>query len=114
VTTGTIIRVFDYASKTVSAWGVPGQFPSWSPDGSRIAYVPQLGGTLRLMNSDGTNQRALTSALRTYVEGPISWSSDSKWLLARSNAGMLDLVDVETGTVLPLPYSTTYPAGSLK
>lgn len=114
VTTGTLIKVFDYATKTVSAWSVNGQNPSWSPDGSRIAYVPQFGGVLRLVNPDGTDQRAVTSGTRTYVEGPISWSADSKWLLARSNTGTLDLVEVATGNVLPIPFAAGYANASLK
>lgn len=114
VTSGTIIRVFDYATKSVSGWSVPGQHPSWSPDGSRIAYVPQSGGLLRVINADGSNGRPITQSDRTYVEGPISWSSDSKWILARRGGGPLDLVDVETGIALPLPYTNGYSTGSLK
>jgi hypothetical protein len=115
VTTGTLIKVFDYASKTVSSWSVPGQSPSWSPDGTRIAYVPQNGGTLRVVNADGTNQRVVTSSsTRLYGEGPISWSSDSRWILAHANGPTLDLVEVATGMVLPLPFTTDYVSASLK
>jgi hypothetical protein len=56
----------------------------------------------------------ITPANRTYTEGSISWSADSKWLLAKSNAGTLDLIEVDTGTVLPLGYTTSYQSGSLK
>lgn len=112
VTTGTNIKVFDYATKTTSTWSVPGQHPSWSPDGSRIAYVPQFGGTLRLVNADGTNQRVVGPSNRSYNEGPISWSSDSKWLLARGTTW--DLVEVETGIVIPLAHLNAYRDVSLK
>jgi WD40 repeat protein len=114
VTSGPIIRVFDYATKTVSGWSVAGQYASWSPDGSRIAYIPSFGGVLRVVNADGTNQRLVGPSDRTYVDGPISWSSDSKWLLARRNLGPLDLVEVETGIALPLPYALAYYNASLK
>jgi hypothetical protein len=110
VTTGTNIKVFDYATKTVSSWSVPGQHPSWSPDGSKIAYVPQHGGTMRLINADGTNQRVLGT--RTYAEAPISWSSDSKWILARGT--VWDLIEVETGLVLPLAHLAGVREASLK
>ena len=115
VTGGSIIKVFDYASKTVLPWSVPGQYPSWSPDGSRIAFVPQDGGPLHLINAaDGSGERVLTPASRPYDVLPISWSSDSKWLLARANAGVLDLIEVATGTVLPLAYSSEFLSASLK
>lgn len=113
--TGPVIRVFDYASNSVLPWGVKGQSPSWSPDGSRIAFVPETGGPLHLINAaDGGGERVLTPASRTYMEAPIGWSPDSKWLLARANVLMLDLIEVSTGQVLPLGYSASYLSGSLK
>ena len=115
VTTGPIIKVFDYASKTVLPWSVPGQRPSWSPDGSRIAFVPEGGGPLHLINAaDGSGDQVLTPPDRTYMEASISWSSDSKWLLAKSNAGVLDLIEVATGKTLPLGYTEAFQSGSLK
>ena len=115
VTTGTVIKVFDYPSKSVLGWGIAGQHPSWSPDGTRIAFVQQFGGSLRVINAaDGSGQRVISPANRTYTEGSISWSADSKWVVAKSNAGTLDLIEVDTGTMLPLGYTTSYQSGSLK
>jgi Tol biopolymer transport system component len=115
VTTGTVIKVFDYASKSVLGWGIAGQHPSWSPDGTRIALVQQFGGSLRVINAaDGSGQRVISPANRTYTEGSISWSADSRWVLAKSNAGTLDLIEVDTGTMLPLGYTTSFQSGSLK
>jgi 1,4-alpha-glucan branching enzyme len=45
---------------------------------------------------------------------PIDWSPDSKWLIARSVAGVLDLVEVETGRVLPLGYTASHRPAGLK
>ncbi len=112
VNAGPIIRVFDYATKTVSAWSVPGQYPSWSPDGSRIAYITQFGGPLRVINADGTNARVIGSTTRLYGEGPITWTADSKWLLARYDGW--ELIEVETGNTIPLPFTSAYSNGSLK
>jgi len=114
VTTGPVIRVFDYPSKTLLPWSVPGQRPSWSPDGSRIAFVPEGGGPLHLINAaDGSGDQVLTPD-RPYMESSISWSSDSKWLLAKAQAGVVDLIEVATGQTLPLPYSGAFQSGSLK
>jgi Tol biopolymer transport system component len=107
VTSGRQIRVFDYTTRTVSAWSVPGNYPAWSPDGTQIAYSQQSGGPLHLINADGTNQR-LISAGRSYSEWPLAWSPDSKWLIAQDlNYGITDIIEIATGTVLP----TTNPAG---
>ena len=114
VTSGAVVKVFDYATKTTSAWSVPGQNPSWAPDGSRIAYSALGAAELRVINPDGSNQRAITSGPRRYDGGPISWSGDSKWLLARSDFGTVDLIEVATGTVVPLPFTSAYSNASLK
>jgi hypothetical protein len=66
VTTGPKIKVFDYTTKTVSAWSVAGDEPAWSPDGKQIAYIEQNGGLLRLVNADGTNLRVVTSSNQVY------------------------------------------------
>jgi WD40 repeat protein len=66
------------------------------------------------VNADGTNPRAVTPASRTYRASSIDWSPDSKWLIARSVAGVLDLVEVETGRVLPLGYTAWYGPAGLK
>ena len=96
-------------------WSVSGQRPSWSPDGSRIAFVPEGGGPLHLINAaDGSGEQVLTPPDRTYMEASISWSPDSKWLLAKANAGVLDLIEVATGKTLPLAYTEAFQSGSLK
>ena len=115
VTTGPVIKVFDYPSKTVLPWSVPGQRPSWSPDGSRIAFVPEGGGPLHLINAaDGSGDQVLTPDSRPYMESSISWSSDSKWLLAKAQAGVVDLIEIATGQTLPLAYTEAFQSGSLK
>jgi Tol biopolymer transport system component len=67
--------------------------PSWSPDGSRMAYV--CGNfSLCVMNADGSGQTALTdtgtwSGAYVYDEYP-TWSPDGKKLAFQSNRGDLD------------------------
>jgi Tol biopolymer transport system component len=98
------IRVYDYASKAVASWAVTGQSPSWSSDGSVIAYATSSFGPINLVNADGTNVRALTPAGRTYGDGAMSWSADARWMLAKSTSGSLELIEAATGTALPLGF----------
>jgi hypothetical protein len=116
---GAIIKVFDVATKTVSSWSVDGQNPSWSPNGALIVYNNRFGGPLRIMNADGTNQRVLSVSNTTYPESLLSWSSDSKWVLARNAvsldfAGTMNLIEVSTGLVLPLAPFSQLEVASLK
>jgi dipeptidyl aminopeptidase/acylaminoacyl peptidase len=99
-TGGATIRILDIATRAVLGPDVAGQTPRWSPDGSLIAYVDAGGGTLRLMNADGTGQRALTPAGVWFGEG-LDWSRDGKWIIANGNSG-LTLVNPTTGETMPL------------
>jgi hypothetical protein len=108
------LRVFDHGSKTVASFAVTGTSPSWSSDGSVIAYLPSSFGPINVVNADGTNIRSITSAGRTYADVSMSWSSDSRWLLAKSTTGSLELIEVATGTALPLGFTAGYGPGSLK
>ena len=100
--TSARVKVFDYATRTASAWSVAGNYPAWSPDGTQIAYASQYGGPLHLISPDGTNQRVINSGT-AYSESPVTWSPDSKWLIAQNiDYGTLDIIEVATGKVLPL------------
>jgi Tol biopolymer transport system component len=72
--------------------------PAWSPDGSTIAYAfshPAFSGQLvpsdiHLINPDGTNDRAITSAdpncgVDSFYSEP-NWSPDGRRLVAAKNA----------------------------
>jgi Tol biopolymer transport system component len=111
MTDGTI-KVFDYATRTVSAWSATGDFPTWSPDGTHIAFVGPFG-SLYLINPDGTNQSLLSSA-NEYAGSPVAWSPDSKWLIALRIGGALDMIEVSTGNVLPILIGTGYGSVSWK
>ena len=112
---GTMIRVFDYATKTVLPWRIYGDYPAWSPDGAHIAFVGG-GGHLWLIDPDGTNQQLVTPLDHYYFEGaPVSWSPDGKWLIALGYPTYrLELVEVATGNALPLGYTSTYVAADWK
>ncbi len=109
---GPRIKVFDYTTNTVSAWTLTGNFPTWSPDGTHIVYVGPYSGPLYLINPDGTNQRVLSSTNEPYAGSPAAWSPDSKWLIAQSIGGTLNVIEVATGNVLPILIGTGYASVS--
>jgi Tol biopolymer transport system component len=108
---GGVIKVFDVATKTTSSWGVPGEAPVWSPDGTQIAYAARGIGEINLITPDGSIIRTLTPGYG--FSRPLGWSPDGKWIVA-PGGGMLNLIDVATGAVLPLRWSSGLYSGRLK
>jgi TolB protein len=79
--------------------------PTWSPDGSKIAFVSDRTGApqVYLMNSDGSNQQRLTYT-GTYNTAP-TWSPDGAWIAYETRiGGQMDiwLVDPASGDSHPL------------
>lgn len=99
-------KVFDLNAGTTSSWNVAGQYPTWSPKGDQIAYVPSYSGKIGLVNADGSNQHWLTSV--SYQEYPFTWSPDGAWILAKSSSGSMDLINASTGASVPLKYLSAY------
>lgn len=62
--------------------------PRYSPDGRMISFTSDRGGmeNLWLMDSDGKNQRALTSDKDAYIRSAV-WTPDGNYLLARKEDG---------------------------
>jgi hypothetical protein len=74
----------------------------WSPDGSRILYLQDSGGTISLhvVNADGTNNRVIAGAFTTAAR----WSPDGEQILQVDPAGTKAvLFDPDGGPSTPLP-----------
>jgi Tol biopolymer transport system component len=83
-----------------------GGFPTWSPDGSMIAYAnpggPSGRSWIAIMNADGSGRRRLPGT--DYGELP-SWSPDGKRIAFSSNLsgeGLMYIVDVDGSRVVDL------------
>lgn len=78
---------------------MPGQeyVPAWSPDGTRIAFVSQVGQKQELyaINVDGSHLQQLTDTT-TPAYGP-AWSPDGARIVYTSNAGGSDQLYVMNG-----------------
>ena len=97
------VRVWDILAQSFVGVEVAGRFPEYSPTYNGIAFHENQTGRIQLMDQDGTNRHYLTPAGRQYRDDQqIAWSGDGAWVLARSVFG-LDLIQVTTGLVLPLP-----------
>ena len=101
---GPTISVMTLSNQSIAAWGVVGQSPRWSPNAETIAFTSSGGGALKLMNSDGSNVRSITTSGRYYAETALDWSWDGRWLIARGSTE-LELIDTQTGLTLPLGFT---------
>ena len=89
--------------------------PVWSPTGEWILYgqglsEPGFPAPLRLIHPDGTGDRALIDG--TFYPGG-TWSPDGRYVVverADINASSMELIDVASGTRMPLIYREAWYA----
>lgn len=113
-----VIRLIDVGTGTTVNLDVPGVSPRWFPSGNELAYLavgPSWGyltgnrimrgqGQLAVMNADGTNRRLIPTGV-TLWQPHFDVSRDGKYLLAVSSTDTLEVIDVATGTTIPLAFA---------
>jgi len=82
--------------------------PAWSPDGRWIAFASQREGPLRLYLVDADGLSPPRSLSHLEWDGSPSWSPDGRSIVFASrhinDEQSLHIMDVTTGTSLPLPH----------
>ena len=104
------LHIVTLASGDVRALNVRGHSPAWSPRGDQIAYIDSRGSVLGIVAPDGTGARVLSTG--SYGFG-LDWSPDGEWLVAKSGTkNRIELIDPESGLVLPLGFTAGYSGPS--
>ena len=83
------------------------QFPSWSPDGKKIAYVCDASGENEIWTMDantGANQKQITKGLNSNPL-QLKWSPNGKFIGIQDRAGQTLLLDIDSGAVTRLDVS---------
>lgn len=102
--------------KLTSSWGI-NTSPSFSPDGKRIAFVSDRGGSpqIYVMNSDGSQKERITFNGSNYNTSP-AWSPDGKKIAFTSIVnGVLQVFIMNSDgsderQVTSTPFSAQHPA----
>jgi TolB protein len=85
--TATFTNTWGNCDRRVLPSGVATRVPVWSPDGTKIAYVleqsPGNGGTIHVINADGTGDVPLTSD--SSAEFSPDWSPSGDRIVFRDN-----------------------------
>jgi Tol biopolymer transport system component len=100
------MRILDMDTGMVDALDIIGASPRWSPAADWIAYIlGEEAGPLKVMRSDGSDQRQVSQGLARYMGG-LDWSPDGEWVIVRNfDTKRLHIIHVSTGLSLPLPYT---------
>jgi Tol biopolymer transport system component len=84
--------------------GAKGWFPSFSPDGQRVAYADESSAYLTVASVDGSSSTLITEASLNLA--PIVWMPDGMWILGWG--GGPELVNPTSKEMIPLPHLSKY------
>jgi len=115
------LRIVDVATGNIRELNVAGVTPRWSPDGQSIVYVsvrPQWGylehnrvmrspGQLAVVGADGTNPRIVPTG-NTQWQPHVDISPDGRYVIATAAAGLLHIIELSTGVLMPIPGTTRH------
>jgi hypothetical protein len=87
-----------------------GHTPAWSPTGDLIAYNASHSGQgiWAVSPSDGSVRRISPAGVGYHLG--LDWSPDGRFLIARSLAGVIHLIEAASGTVFPLTFTGGWEA----
>jgi len=111
---GGDLWIYNVARGTPSRFTFDGnynQFPTWSPDGSRICFASGSSGNkvmIRAVNGIGEEETVDSNPANTRV--PLDWSSDGRYIVE----GVLLNSDAARATVWLLPLSPEQSGGDRK
>ena len=101
----SIIAIFDTASKSTTPTAAGGGYARWSPNGDRIAVAD--GDGLYILDGSGALVEKMPNGGDFWISAaPLDWSPDGQWIIA--GGGMLEMIEVATHRVLPVPGTSGY------
>lgn len=98
------IFVLNLATRLEQNTGLSGVPVRWAPAGELLAFISPFGA-LHIAQSDGSTDHSLY--VSATIEKAFCWSADGKWLVIR-DAGILKLMRVSDGLVIPIPGTQRY------
>lgn len=80
------------------------EFPSWSPDGKKIAFLSLRDGyyAAYVMNADGS-QLTRINTQPLLKEGHLEWANSGNALYCATHQGQIQKLDLSSGTFSPIP-----------